>query len=86
MVDVSEVMLMQVTSGFYFSGKYLSNRNFVFLNGKNVIFLSFFITKFWKKNKLIKKSLDSILSPEGSHKYRRMMIFLKFHVFIAKSG
>jgi len=77
---------MEVTSGFYFFGIFLSNHNFIFLNGKNVVVLSFFVTKFWGKKKLIKKSPDSILSPEGSHKYRRMIIFLKFHIFIAKSG
>jgi hypothetical protein len=86
MVDVSEVMLMQVTSGFYFFGIFWSNCNFIFLNGKNVVFFEFFVTKFWGKKKLIKKSRDSILSPEGSHKYRRIIIFLSFIFLLPNPG
>jgi hypothetical protein len=67
-------------------GIFLSNCNFIFLNGKNVVFFEFFHYQISGKKNLMKKSRDSILSPEGSHKYRRMIIFLKFHVFIAKSG
>jgi hypothetical protein len=72
MVDVSEVMLMEVTSGFYFFGIFLSNCNFIFPN--------------LGRKKIMKKSRYSTLSPEGSHQYRRMIIFHKFHIFIAKSG
>jgi hypothetical protein len=52
MVDVSEVMLMDVTSGFYFFGIFWSNCNFIFVNGKNAVFFEFFCYQIWgaKKN------------------------------------
>jgi hypothetical protein len=42
MVDVSEVMLMEVTSGFYFFGIFFVKLQFIFLNGNNVVFFEFF--------------------------------------------
>ncbi len=42
-------LLMEVTSGFYFFGIFLSNRKIIFVNGKVVVVLSVFVTKFGEK-------------------------------------